>query len=86
MIYLKSIAVGIAAAIAAVLVPLGAVVIGTYAWLQFEISRQVGQESGGIGAVSVGLVEGIVIVALILGVFGFVAGFRWGFRRLARKG
>ena len=84
-ICLKSILAGIVAAIGAVLLAAILVVIGTFAWLQFEMWRQRGQESGGIGAVSVGTADSIVVVlGLVLGVLGFAVGFWWEFRRASR--
>ena len=84
MIYLESIVAGIAAAIAAVVLSVILVVIGVFAWVQFEMWRQRAEGSGGIGAVSAGIGESIVLLGLILGVLGFVAGFRWEFRRASR--
>jgi hypothetical protein len=80
MIYLKSIAAGIAGAIGGMLLSAIGITIGTSAGLQFEMWRQRGRD-GGIGAVSAGVAETIVFVGLILGVVGFVAGFWWEFRR-----
>jgi hypothetical protein len=84
MVYLKSIAVGIAVGIVTVAVTAGAVVIGTLAWLRFEMWRQQAGGSGGIGAVSAGLAEALVMASLVLGLVGFVAGFWWQFRRGSR--
>ncbi len=82
MIYLKSIAVGIAGAIGGMLLSAIIVVIDTFAWVQSEMRHR---GEGGIGAVSAGVGETIVLVALILGVVGFIAGFWWEFRRASRS-
>jgi hypothetical protein len=82
MIYLKSVLAGIAVAIGVVFASAFLVAVATFAWLQFEMRRDSG--GGGIGAVSAGIAEGLVVLALILGLVGFVAGFRWQFRRASR--
>jgi hypothetical protein len=82
MIYVKSVLAGLVAAVVAMALPIALVAAGAYAWMQFETWRQAG--SGGIGAVSVGIAEGIVYLGLTAGVVAFVVGFRWEFRRASR--
>ena len=71
---IKSVLVGLAVAILAmVLVP-----IAVLAWLHFVI---IGAGSGGIGAVSVGIIDMVFLPAIV----GFALGFWWTMRRERRK-
>ncbi len=83
MIYLKSVAAGIVAAVATALLSGLIAALGMLSWLRFELWRQSGAE-GGIGAVSAGVAERAVTVAIILGAIAFLVGFRWEFRRASR--
>jgi hypothetical protein len=74
MIWLKSIFAGVAAA----LLTLVAIVIATTTWV-VSISRGAG--SGGIGAVSTGVIE-LVVLPVVL---AFAVGFLWMFRRQRRR-
>jgi uncharacterized RDD family membrane protein YckC len=72
MIWIKSVLAGLAAAILTVV----AIVIATT-----RISMTAGSGTGGIGAVSFGLSE----LLLIPFVLAFALGFRWTFRRQRRR-
>ncbi len=84
MIYFKSILAGTVAAIAAMFLTAVLVTNCTIAWLRLEMWRA-DSGSGGIGAVSAGIGEATMAAAVVLGVLGFVVGFRWEFRRASRR-
>jgi hypothetical protein len=77
MTYLKSVAVGFAAAMLAV----AAWILGQVAVVVAMLASQFPAGSGGIGAVSVGLGPW----PLILAAGAFVLGFRWQWRRGRRR-
>ena len=81
MIYLKSVAAGLAGALGAVVLSLLLIWISTDAWLRFQMWRQQRQGSGGLGAVSVGVSDAVVILIALV---GFAAGFWWEYRRASR--
>ncbi len=81
MIYIKSVVAGLVSALAVVVRFMLLVLISTDAWLRFQVWRQQRQGSGGLGAVSVGVSETVVI---LLALVGFAAGFWWEFRRASR--
>jgi hypothetical protein len=74
MIWIKSALVGLLAAIVAVVVS----VLATTTWL---ISMTAGSGSGGIGAVSVGIIELVFLPAVL----AFALAFRWMLRRQRRR-
>lgn len=74
MIWIKSVLVGLAAAILAIVV----VPIAMIAWMT---NVHFGEGSGGIGAVSAGIIEMVFLPAII----GFALGFWWSIRRQRRK-
>ncbi len=87
-IYLKSLGVGAASSIAAMVLAVVVTVAATFVWIEiqmWELTRAAEAGQGGIGAVSVGFAENSVIVALIAGVVAFIIGFRWQFRRASRS-
>jgi hypothetical protein len=71
MVWLKSTLTGLVAAIVTVV----AIVVATTSW-----HMSVGQGSGGIGVVSFGLSELLIVPAAL----AFALGFRWMFRRQQR--
>ena len=73
MIWMKSILTGVITALLTVV----AIVLATTVWF-ISISR--GSGSGGIGAVSVGVAE-----LLLLPLLAFALGFFWMFRRQQRR-
>ena len=74
MIWIKSVLVGFAVAILAiVLVP-----IAVFAWIHVAI---IGEGTGGIGAVSMGIIEMVFLPAIA----GFALGFWWTMRRERRN-
>ena len=77
MIYIKSILVGIVAAVAVAVLWVLTIFVGPVV-IPFLISRIT--NSGGIGAASIG--SGSILAA---GLIGFVIGFYWQFRRLSRR-
>jgi hypothetical protein len=77
MIYLKSILAGIAAALLVIVLFVVAVFVIPLL-LQFRTG------SGGIGAVSTGLSDPVVLAFAMLLVLAFVGGFYWEFRRASR--
>jgi hypothetical protein len=77
MIYVKSVGAGIVGALLSAVV----VGVGIFAWFRFEIWRQMRASGGGIGAVSVGIAEGVMVLWLVLAFLGFAVGFWWKFRR-----
>jgi hypothetical protein len=77
LVYLKSVLAGLAAlAVSAILV------VGVLALALFAVSRRSG--SVGIGAVSVGISDGLLWLFGLGGVLIFAAGFWWEFRRASR--
>ena len=74
MIWIKSALVGLVAAIVTII----AVVVATATWM---INVQIGAGSGGIGAVSVGIIE----LVLLPGALAFALAFWWTMRRQRRK-
>ena len=81
MIYLKSFLAGIAAVL---LVLILFVVLFVVAVFVIPLLLQFRTGSGGIGAVSFGLFEPVVLAfAMLLGL-AFVGGFYWEFRRASR--
>ena len=74
MIWIRSLIVGVAGAVLATV----AVILTTVAWI---FKDSVGQGSGGIGAVSAGVIEMVFSPALV----GFVLGFWLNIRRERRK-
>jgi type II secretory pathway component PulF len=80
MMYLKSILVGIVGAVAASMLWILTVFVVPLL-IQFSMSRDTG--SGGIGAVSVGVLDsGLVLAAALV---GFAIGFFWEHRRLSKS-
>jgi hypothetical protein len=79
MIYLKSVLVGIAAAIAAAGLWIFGVFIAPLV-IPFLISRITNSAGAGIGAAYVGSTS-----ILVAAVVGFLAGFYWQFRRLSTR-
>lgn len=77
MIYLKSIAVGLAAAVLAV----AAWILGHVAVAVAVVASQFSAGSGGVGAVSAGLGPW----PLMFAAGAFVLGFRWQWRRGRRR-
>jgi len=75
---LKSISAGLVGALAAIVLSAVAVILGAFTCIQFEIWRQ--SSSGGVGAVSAGIVEMMSMACLPFGALGLVAGL-WWFRR-----
>ena len=74
MIWIRSVLVGVAGAVLATV----AVILATVAWM---FNASVGEGSGGIGAVSAGVIEMVFSPAVI----GFVFGFWLNIRRERRK-
>jgi hypothetical protein len=74
MIWIKSTLVGLAGAVVATVL----VVAATLAWM---INVQIGEGSGGIGAVSLGIIEIVFLPAFL----GFALGFWLTVRRERRK-
>jgi type II secretory pathway component PulF len=80
MMYLKSTLVGIVAAVAASVLWILLVFVLPIL-IPFLMSRNTG--SGGIGAVSVGVLDsGLVLAAALV---GFAIGFFWEYRRLSKS-
>ena len=77
MVYLKSIAVGLAAAVLAV----AAWILGQVAVVVAMIASQFSAGSGGVGAVSMGLGPWPLVFAAV----AFALGFRWQWRRGWRR-
>ena len=73
MIWIKSALAGLVAATLAVM----AIVMATAAWM---VNVQIGAGSGGIGAVSFGVIELVLLPAAV----GFAMGFWWMLRRQRR--
>ncbi len=80
MIYLKSIAAGVLAALLACTLSLVAVVAAVYVYVWWQIR---GSGEGGIGAVSFGS-EGLFLVLLVVAIVAFIAGYRRAFRRASK--
>ena len=78
MIWLKSILAGLAAALVTVI----ALVLASTVWF-VSITRGAG--SGGIGAVSMGVFELVVLPVVLAFALGFLCMFRRHKRRLVRK-
>jgi hypothetical protein len=77
MIYLKSILAGIAAVLLLI-------VLFVLALFVIPLLLQFRTGSGGIGAVSAGISDPVVLALAMLLVLAFVGGFSWEFRRASR--
>jgi hypothetical protein len=78
LIWIKSVLVGLAVAILAIMVGVVVVPMAVMAWM---MNVHVGEGTGGIGAVSFGSIELVFLPAII----GFALGFLWAMRRGRRK-
>ena len=79
MIWIKSVLVGLAVATLAIMVGVVVVPIAMMAWM---MNVHVGEGTGGIGAVSFGIIEMVFLPAIV----GFFLGFWWTMRRERREG
>jgi hypothetical protein len=77
VIYVRSVLAGIVAVLAVCVIRVGFVVLP----LAFMMMRSAATGSGGIGAVSTGVVEPLILLVPL----AFAGGFYWDFRRASKR-
>jgi hypothetical protein len=75
MSFIKSVLAGLAALLLAILALIGAAVVSMFAFHRWWF------ETHGIGAVSIGIGQLALTIAVAIAVLAFAAGFWWEFRR-----